>query len=171
MIKVMKLKKNSKKVQVEKILKTKSLILLFIMGLLVLSSCDTGNSSWIQDNTGAIVYKSPTCGCCGGFSQYMTTWGFDVEIVDTVNLDAIKEEYGIPINMKSCHTTLIGDYFVEGHVPSEAIEKLLVEKPDIAGIALPGMPAGSPGMGGSKNVPWIVYAINYDGSYEEFMRI
>ena len=85
--------------------------------------------------------------------------------------DFVKEKYGIPYSMRSCHTTVIGDYFVEGHVPIEAVEKLMLEKPDIKGIALPGMPSGSPGMPGSKQGPFIVYAINKDGSTSEFMRI
>ena len=73
--------------------------------------------------------------------------------------------------MESCHTTVIGEYFVEGHVPVEAIEKLLAEKPDVAGIGMPGMPSGSPGMPGAKQGQFIIYSINKDGTINEFMRI
>ena len=73
--------------------------------------------------------------------------------------------------MQSCHTTTIGNYFVEGHIPIEAIEKLMTEKPNIKGIAMPGMPSGSPGMPGAKQGPFIIYAIGNDGSVGEFMRM
>ena len=73
--------------------------------------------------------------------------------------------------MESCHTVVIGDYFIEGHIPLEAVEKLLVEKPDIKGIAMPGMPSGSPGMPGAKKGDFVIYAVNNDGTTEEFMRI
>ena len=73
--------------------------------------------------------------------------------------------------MEICHTTIIGDYFVEGHVPLEAVEKLLTEKPDIKGIAMPGMPSGSPGMPGAKKGDFVIYAVNRDGSYEEWTRL
>ena len=83
---------------------------------------------------------------------------------------AIKKELNIPDDMWSCHTSLVGDYYVEGHVPIEAVRKLLEEQPDIDGIALPGMPQGSPGMSGEKEEPWVVYSISASG-VEEFMTI
>ena len=86
-------------------------------------------------------------------------------------MSSVKANYEIPSQLESCHTAVIGDYFVEGHVPLEAVEKLLMEKPDVAGIAMPGMPSGSPGMPGTKRGDFIVYSVNNDGSYEEFMRI
>ena len=86
-------------------------------------------------------------------------------------MGAIKERYGVPRNLESCHTEIIGGYFVEGHMPIEAIEKLLSERPDIRGIALPGMPSGSPGMPGPKTEPWTIYAVNKDGSVGEFMVV
>ena len=97
--------------------------------------------------------------------------GFNVEVTQTDDLTPIKNRYNIPSSMESCHTTVIGDYFVEGHVPVEAIEKLLAEKPDIAGIGMPGMPSGSPGMPGAKQGPFVVYAIYKDSTISEFMRI
>jgi hypothetical protein len=93
-----------------------------------------------------------------------------VDEIMAADVDEIKDDLGIPETMHSCHTTLIGEYFVEGHVPVEAIQKLLEEQPPIDGIALPGMPMGSPGMGGSKMQPFIIYSI-VDGKAEEFMRL
>jgi len=117
-----------------------------------------------------VVYKSMSCGCCGGFVSGMERKGYDVKTVNLDSLSSIKSRFNIPRNMQSCHTSVIGDYFVEGHMPIEAIEKLLAEKPDIDGIALPGMPSGSPGMPGAKTETWIVYALK-DGVATEFMRV
>ena len=119
----------------------------------------------------ATIYKSSSCGCCDLYTKYPKKYGFQVEIVDILDLDSIKTKYSIPGNMQSCHTTVMGDYFVEGHMPIEAINKLLEEKPDIAGIALPGMPSGSPGMPGYKQENFVVYQVAKDGSIGEFMRI
>jgi hypothetical protein len=77
---------------------------------------------------------------------------------------------GIPQDMWSCHTSMVGDYFLEGHVPLEAIQKLLDERPAIDGLALPGMPSGSPGMGGDKSVPFVIYSI-VDGGIDEFVTL
>ncbi len=85
-------------------------------------------------------------------------------------MSSIKKKYQIPHNMEGCHTGVIGDYFVEGHVPVEAIEELLAEKPAIGGIALPGMPSGSPGMPGQKTEAFKIYALS-DGTASEFMII
>ena len=118
------------------------------------------------------IYKSMSCGCCDVYASYFKGKGnSNTEIVNTEDLDSIKEQYGVPSGMESCHTTIIGDYFVEGHIPLEAIEKLLQEKPNIKGIAMPGMPSGSPGMLGQKAGDFVIYSIKHDGSYEEFMRI
>jgi hypothetical protein len=108
------------------------------------------------------VYKSPTCGCCSGWEEYLREHGFSVTSVPTDDMDSVKGEHGIPEDMQSCHTAVIGDYYIEGHVPIEAIMQLLEEQPAIDGIALPGMPAGSPGMSGEKEGPFTVYAISED---------
>lgn len=96
------------------------------------------------------IYKSPNCGCCVRHGAYLKANGFDVDVEVIDDMSGIKDKYGIPQNMQSCHTTVMGDYFVEGHVPVEAFRKLLEEQPDIDGIALPEMPSGSPGMPGPK---------------------
>jgi hypothetical protein len=116
-------------------------------------------------------YKSMGCGCCGVYGSYIEGRGMKVQIVDLDDPSKIKEQYNIPAQLRSCHTTIVDGYFVEGHVPAEAIAKMLREKPDIAGIAMGGMPPGSPGMPGAKEGPFIVYAVNKDGTYNEYMRI
>jgi hypothetical protein len=86
------------------------------------------------------------------------------------DMTLMKDGLGIPLDMRSCHTSMVGDYFLEGHIPIEAISKLLDEGPTIDGLALPGMPSGSPGMGGAKTVPFTIYAI-VDGRISEFVTL
>ena len=93
-----------------------------------------------------VVYKSPSCGCCGGWIEYMEKNGFTVAVENVEDVYPIKRNLGVPEEAASCHTVKIGGYVVEGHVPVEDIRRLLKEKPAIDGIAAPGMPTGSPGM-------------------------
>jgi hypothetical protein len=123
-----------------------------------------------QATTVVTVYSSPTCGCCHGYEEYLTENGFEVESIRTEDVPEMKDELKIPEEMRSCHTAKVGEYYLEGHVPVEAIWKLLEEQPAISGIALPGMPAGTPGMGGDKEQPFTIYAI-VDGEAEEFLTI
>ena len=111
-----------------------------------------------------IVYKSSSCGCCANYISLLEQEGYKVETIITSNMSNIKEKYNIPDNMKSCHTSVFGDYVVEGHVPFAAINKLLTEQPDIRGIALAGMPLGSPGMSGIKRGTFDVYALTEQGT-------
>jgi len=114
------------------------------------------------------VHSSPTCGCCGEYERYLEAEGFELESIKTDDTTELKDSLGIPQDMRSCHTSMVDGYFVEGHVPVEAIWKLLEERPQIEGIALPGMPSGSPGMPGVKAQPLTVYSI-VDGETDEFM--
>lgn len=109
------------------------------------------------------VYKSPTCGCCGGWVDYMKAKGYPTKAIDKDDMDAVKSHLRVPEQMQSCHTALIDGYVVEGHVPAEAIAKLLAEKPKAIGIAAPGMPQGSPGMSGAKE-PFTVYLFDEKGA-------
>ena len=103
------------------------------------------------------VYKSPTCGCCKQWIKHLEAAGFEVEAVDSDDMNAIKQEYGVPRNMTSCHTARIAGYTIEGHVPAEQILRLLQERPDADGLAVPGMPVGSPGMEvGDRVDPYLV---------------
>ena len=97
------------------------------------------------------VFKTPSCGCCYGYVLFPEEEKFKVKQTDMRSLHTIKQKYNIPVEMQSCHTTIMGKYFIEGHVPFEAVNKLLKEQPDIDGIALPGMPIGTPGMPGDKD--------------------
>lgn len=152
--------------------------LLLIAGLLVLVGCSSEKPTYSNDGSGeaslekAVIFKSQSCGCCGNYVSYMKRQkGFDVTTTNLEDISSVKEKYGIPSSVQSCHTMIVGDYFVEGHVPAEAVKKLLDEKPAIKGIALPGMPEASPGMPGSKRQPFEIYAVANDGSTSLFMRI
>lgn len=115
-----------------------------------------------------VVHKSPKCGCCGNYVSYLRREGYEVEVMDHDDMNPIKDQYGIPSGMQSCHTTVIGDYVSEGHVPLESIAKMMNEEPKIAGITMPGMPAGAPGMGGAKNKPFTIYGFTADGEISTF---
>lgn len=114
------------------------------------------------------VFRSPTCGCCGLWIEHMKASGFQVkdEITEDMN---IKEQYGIAPGLASCHTTLVDGYVVEGHVPAEDVQRLLAERPNIAGITVPGMPIGSPGMESGDYVePYTVFSFTEDGQTAAF---
>ncbi len=122
--------------------------------------------------TTATLYKTPSCECCLEYTSYLEeATDADIEVVEVDDLAETKDEYNVPRDVESCHTMDAGEYFVEGHVPQEAIGKLAVEEPDVAGIALPNMPRGSPGMPGKKAEEFVIYAVSDDGSYDEFMTI
>jgi hypothetical protein len=116
------------------------------------------------------VFKTASCGCCYGYVLFLKEEKFKVKQTDMRSLHLIKKKYNIPLKMQSCHTTILGKYFIEGHVPIEAINKLLKEQPDIDGIALPGMPTGTPGMPGEKEEPYVIYQL-VDGKPSVFMTI
>ncbi len=107
----------------------------------------------------ATLYKNPECGCCENYADYLRENGFDVTVVPTHDLAKMNREAGIADNFSGCHLAVIDDYVVSGHVPIATVERLLSERPDIKGVTLPGMPLGSPGMGGSKTGPFTIYAI------------
>lgn len=92
------------------------------------------------------VFKSPTCGCCNGWIDHLREAGFEVEATDVADTTPIAQRLGVPDSLRSCHTAEIDGYAIEGHVPAADIRRLLAERPDAAGIAVPGMPIGSPGM-------------------------
>ena len=110
-----------------------------------------------------VVYKSPTCGCCKKWVQHMRDNGFSVEVHEQYNVTPKKDEYGVPRRLRSCHTARIGGYVVEGHVPADVVKRLLEEKPAIAGVAVPGMPMGSPGMEGFRKDPYDIISFTSTG--------
>ena len=92
------------------------------------------------------MYKSPTCGCCASWVDHLRAYGFPTETVETDDVQAVKAEHGVPAALQSCHTAVVDGYVVEGHVPAADVARLLSEAPEATGLAVPGMPVGSPGM-------------------------
>jgi len=102
------------------------------------------------------VYKDARCGCCSIWIQHLQSNGFVTKTINATNVDALKSQFGVPADLATCHTAQIAGYVVEGHVPATAIKRLLLEKPKATGLAVPGMPAGSPGMEGDRPVRYDV---------------
>ncbi|WP_139110215.1 DUF411 domain-containing protein [Ensifer sp. LC163] len=105
------------------------------------------------------VYKDPQCGCCEQWAEAMEAAGFKVDIRDQADMTPIKTRFAVPVDMEGCHTAVMDGYVIEGHVPLEAVQKLMTERPNVAGIAVPGMPAGSLGMGNDPQASYDVYTI------------
>jgi len=111
----------------------------------------------------ATLYKSPQCSCCEGYAAYLRGNGFNVDVKPTNDLAEISRKAGVPEQMEGCHTMFVEGYVIDGHVPVNVVRKLLAERPAIAGITLPGMPMGSPGMVGRKTEKFTIYAVTKDG--------
>jgi len=118
--------------------------------------------------TEIVVYKSPTCGCCSKWVDYLRKQGFTVVAHDTSGMTAVKAELGVPDAMASCHTAMVGGYVIEGHVPAADIERLLKEHPKVVGLAVPGMVTGSPGMEGGTPEHYKVLAFDAKGATTVF---
>lgn len=160
-------------------MKNKSLIFGIILGVVLVGAIYTAvkqpltKRNPLFSEIQAVVYKTPTCGCCSEYINYLKANGFRVEVksVSDEELEKLKREANIPQSLWSCHTVFLNNYFVEGHIPIEAISKLLTEKPDINGIALPGMPSGSPGMPGIKFYPFKIHSVKDGEDLGLFMEI
>lgn len=111
-----------------------------------------------------MLYKNPQCGCCEGYADYLRENGFTVTVKPTHDLAEMSREAGIPDQFQGCHLSFVDGYVVSGHVPVNTVEKLLTERPDIKGVTLPGMPMGSPGMGGAKQGPFEMLEITESGA-------
>ena len=105
------------------------------------------------------LYKDPYCGCCQGYADYLTANGFEVEVIPTDDLEQITADAEIPADFAGCHIFNIGDYAFSGHIPLATLTKFLTERPEMIGLTVPGMPMGSPGMGGEKMEPLKVFAV------------
>jgi hypothetical protein len=114
------------------------------------------------------VYKDPTCGCCANWVTHMKTRGFDTTVTDVRDIAAIKTKYQVPNQLRSCHTALVGGYVIEGHVPASDVQRLLKQRPKVVGLAVPGMPVGSPGMEGSNGRPYDVLTFDAAGKTTVF---
>ena len=121
------------------------------------------------------VYKTPTCGCCSKWVDHMRQAGFTVQAEDVSQqaLDAVKMKYGVPAAANSCHTARLAGYIVEGHIPADAVKKMLKERPKVIGIAVPGMPIGSPGMEipGVRAQQYDVVSFDKTGATRVFLTI
>lgn len=115
------------------------------------------------DTATLVVYKEATCPCCNAWVDYMRDNGFRVVTYNVNDLDAVKQKHDIARDLQSCHTTEVGGYYVEGHVPADLVRKLLAERPPIAGIAVPGMPVGSPGMEVGPPEPYDILSVDSAG--------
>lgn len=112
----------------------------------------------------ATLYKNPQCGCCEGYAAYLRENDFSVDVKPTNDLTEISKQAGVPEQFQGCHTMFVDGYVVDGHIPVDIVRKLLSERPAIAGITLPGMPSGSPGMTGPKTSTFTIYAVTKDGA-------
>ena len=133
-----------------------------LFGLLSMIIVMQFDDSYADENV-ITVYKSPTCGCCNKWISHLEDNGFKVNAIDSDNMSAIKDKQGVPAGARSCHTAVINDYVIEGHVPAADIRKLLTEKREVAGLAVPGMPMGSPGMEGKRVDRYSVYEFEKNG--------
>ena len=116
-----------------------------------------------QASTEVLVYKSPACGCCTLWAEHMEENGFTVETREVTDLTDMKRTSGVPQDLFSCHTAIVDGYVIEGHVPADLIRKLLEERPEVLGLAVPGMPRGSPGMEGARKDPYQVLTFDREG--------
>jgi len=141
---------------------TKTLTLISVALAIALSATATVARAETPDSDNQImVFKTPWCGCCQAWVEAMEKAGYSVETTDMEDLTAIKKQAGVPGGLEACHTATIGGerkYVLEGHVPIEAVEKLMTERPDIRGVSTPGMPMGSLGMGDDSEADYAVYA-------------
>jgi hypothetical protein len=118
-----------------------------------------------------VVYKNASCGCCKAWVDHLRKHGYATTVNDVDNLSPIKERVGVPYGMGSCHTAEVGGYFLEGHVPAEQVARLLKEKPKAKGLAVPGMPMGSPGMEqGDMKQPYEVHLVHLDGTTSVYAK-
>ncbi|ACC84701.1 DUF411 domain-containing protein [Nostoc punctiforme] len=119
----------------------------------------------------AIVYHSPDCNCCGGWIDHLKIQGFEITDFSTSDIETVKQKYNVPDNLSSCHTAIVNEYVIEGHVPANDIKRLLQEKPNVVGLSVPQMPVGTPGMEmGNRKDPFTVFAFDGKNSVAVFNK-
>lgn len=111
-----------------------------------------------------MVHKDPSCGCCSRWAKHLQNAGFTVRVEERSDLDAVNERLGVPADLAACHTAEMGPYLLLGHVPAVAVRRLLAERPNVKGLAVQGMPVGSPGMEGGQPEPYTVLLFDAGGS-------
>lgn len=152
------------------ILKTNSRLLLPLSLAVAIAVVITTATIWFSspntrsETAEVVVYKTAACGCCTNWVAHLRENGLSVSVVNVPTTEPVHDRLGVPHQLGSCHTAEVGDYWVEGHVPADLVQRLLTERPtDIRGIAVPGMPMGSPGMEGPNPVRYDVIAVGTDG--------
>lgn len=118
--------------------------------------------------TAVTIYRNPSCGCCNIYADYLKEKGFDVKLVDVIDMASVKTKYAVPESLEGCHTAIIGKYVFEGLVPAEYLKQVVDERRPIRGLSVPGMPVGAPGMPGMRQGPIHVYYLNGGGSPHVF---
>lgn len=137
-----------------------SVLLLAVAGFFVFLSPQASEA-----NTVMVVYKDPNCGCCADWIDHIQAAGIEVDVRDTSEMNQVKLQHGVSRGLSSCHTALIDGYVVEGHVPAEDVLRMLQERPQIKGLAVPGMPIGSPGMEQGDPADYDAYdVVAFDGA-------
>lgn len=122
-----------------------------------------------EQNPAITVHKDPNCGCCTGWVEHLAKASFNVKTIDTTRLDEVKKRLAVPTDLAACHTAEVEGYVIEGHVPASAIKRFLGERPKASGLAVPGMPIGSPGMEGGEPEAYVVIQFGPEGR-KEYMR-
>ncbi|GMQ87891.1 MAG: DUF411 domain-containing protein [Gammaproteobacteria bacterium] len=141
---------------------------VLVAGLLPqMAFSDSGKQAALES---IIVYKSPTCGCCSKWVRHLQDNGFEVDAINRNDMGSVKSQAGVPRRLASCHTASIGGYVIEGHVPAADIKRLLQERPAVAGLTVPGMPMGSPGMEGPRQDKYKVLTFDKAGNSTVFSR-
>lgn len=135
-----------------------------VLSILLLAS----GAAWAQTAAMVEVYKSPACGCCEKWIEHLRDHGFSVHANNVSDIPGTRKKLGMPENLGSCHTAKVGSYVIEGHVPAADVKRLLKEKPKAVGLAVPSMPSGSPGMEGTRVVPYDTLLVRADGSVQIF---
>lgn len=147
----------------------KLLNILLMIGLFIMNAGVRAESVEASKPVDIVVYRSPSCGCCGKWLEHLEKNNFNVKDMVISDVQAVKDKYGVPGEMASCHTALVNGYVIEGHVPASDIYRLLKTKPKVIGIAVPGMPAGTPGMEmGGKKDPYQVVSFDSEKHYRVF---
>lgn len=148
-----------------------------LAGLLLLAGCNgeradpAAKAPAVEADHEVLVYQNPQCGCCGKWVDYMREQGFEVRVLTEQDIVARRRQLGVPDHLASCHTAVVSGYLIEGHVPAGAVRQLLEERPEIAGLSVPGMPVGSPGMEmGEREDTYPVIAFDQAGDGRLFAR-
>jgi hypothetical protein len=139
-----------------------------LFALTLTTGAATPSNDGAPKQTKITVYKDPSCGCCKNWIEHLKKHGYAVDAKDTPAMAEVKRTLGVPDALTACHTAVVNGYLIEGHVPAADIARLLKEKPKVAGLAVPGMPMGSPGMEGPQQQHYQVLSFDKNGKTKIF---